>query len=80
MTELKKCKDCAYCRPDVLMQILSLGFDNGLYGAKCVREQPNKYDLVSGNKCKPTLCSSERISYRYIDTCGENAKYWEARK
>ncbi len=78
MTDLKYCKNCKHCRPEIAEIIFTLGFGDGLEYARCVRPRGN--DLVSGKSVQP-FCSCERISYSAIDTCGIDAKYYyEARK
>lgn len=77
MTDLKYCKNCKHCRPEIAEIIFTLGFGDGLEYARCVRPRGN--DLVSGNSVK-TFCSCERSTYYTIDTCGKDAKYYEARK
>lgn len=78
MTDLKYCKNCKHCRPEIAEIIFTLGFGDGLEYARCVRPRDN--DLVSG-KCAQRFCFCERISYSTIDTCGRDAKYYcEARK
>ena len=76
MTDLKYCKNCKHCRPDRFLQIISFGLFTPFDTAKCVRP---KIDLVSGG-VQLEYCRAERMSYHTIDTCGENAKYFEARK
>lgn len=77
MTDLKYCKDCEHCRPEIAEIIFTFGFGDGLKHARCARPKDN--DLVSGKSCQE-FCSYERISYHTIDTCGKDAKYFEARK
>jgi len=78
MTDLKYCKNCKHCRPDRLLQIVSFGTESPYDTAICVRP---KNDLVSGGYTQRNFCSTERISYSTIDTCGIDAKYYyEARK
>lgn len=78
MTEPKLCKNCVYYHPDRFLQIISFGLFTPFDTAKCVRP---KTDLVSGGYKQRNFCSTERISYSTIDTCGIDAKYYyEARK
>lgn len=78
MTDLKYCKNCKHCRPDRLLQIVSFGIESPYDTAICVRP---KIDLISGGYKQRNFCSTERISYSTIDTCGIDAKYYyEARK
>ena len=77
MSDLKYCKNCKHCRPDRLLQIVSFGTESPYDTAICVRP---KIDLISGYNQR-NFCSTERISYSTIDTCGIDAKYYyEARK
>ena len=72
MTDLKFCKDCKWCRPDimdVMERIFTLGFSDGLKFAKCAR--PKDVDLVSG-KQQNFYCSTERLF-----DCGEDARYYQ---
>lgn len=75
MTDPKLCKDCKYCRRDWFFVITSFGTDNGYEFAKCTRPVPS--DLVSGTQKLNAYCNCERVSYQTIDTCGEEAKYFE---
>ena len=78
MTDLKYCKDCKHSRPSiwerVFTLVLSLKFSNlevG-YGHICKRRSNVKQE---------TLCVNERRTYEdWVDTCGPDAKYYEARK
>jgi len=74
--ELKYCKDCKHYRPERLLQILTLGIESPYESARCTRPKINLVSMDAGK----TFCSSERISYHSIDTCGSDGKYWEARK
>jgi hypothetical protein len=77
MTKPKYCKDCKFCKPTRLMQILSLGMLNPYEFATCSR--PISDNLVDG-KPKLSFCENQRVDYDSLDTCGTNAKYFEARK
>jgi len=75
MTDLKLCKECKHSRPSiwerVFALVLSLKFSNlevG-YGHICKRRSDRRQE---------TLCIGERMNY--VDTCGPDAKYYEARK
>jgi hypothetical protein len=78
MTDPKLCKDCKYCRPDWIIKIISFGIESEYQFAKCAR--PISGDLVSGTEKLNTFCSCERVSYDVINTCGKDAKYFEAKK
>ncbi len=79
MTDMTKlCKDCKHSRPSiwykVLTLVLSLRFPNleSGYGHLCKRRS---------NRRQETLCIGERMNYEdWVDTCGPDAKYYEARK
>ena len=75
MTEPKYCKDCKHSRPDFWEKVSMLVFRYGEECAVCLR-------YSNGAK---TLCRNERLDYKdrngvKLDTCGTDAKYYEARK
>lgn len=57
---------------------LDLELKNKYQFAKCIR--PISGDLVSGTVKNNNFCSCERVSYNVLDTCGKEAKYFEAKK
>lgn len=79
MTETKYCKDCKFCKPTRLEQILTLGWQNPYKFATCSR--PNfPGNLVDGGPIYNNYCENERRDYNHRVTCGLSGKYWEARK
>lgn len=73
----KVCRDCKFCRPVSRFDILGWG-ESRWHSATCNRPSRIEIDIVSGRTEAP-YCSCERTSYETIDTCGANAKYFEAR-
>ena len=72
MTDLKYCKDCKHSRLDIWGRILEIIFPKFLSGVICKRRS---------NRRQETLCTNERMNYEdWVDTCGPDAKYYEARK
>jgi hypothetical protein len=80
MSNQKLCKDCKFCRKYPLaafLSVISFGLVDAYGFANCAR--PQKSNLVSGRNLE-NFCSCERVSYYTIDTCGEEAKYYEPRR
>ena len=77
----KLCKNCKWCRPDIMERIFTLGFSDGFSEAKCVRPYVTK-DLVAGlNRINYSniKCSIERCDFNFADSCGSTAKYFEGK-
>jgi hypothetical protein len=71
---VKLCKDCRWCKPE--------GFSNWLAGlsryrwARCAHPR-FKPSPVTGKIVHDEFCANERKSYEFVDTCGEDGKYFE---
>jgi hypothetical protein len=81
MSNQKLCKDCKFCRKYPLaafLSVISFGLVDAYEFARCIR--PGKLNLTSGRVPTDSYCSCERVSYYTIDTCGEEAKYYEPRR
>lgn len=80
MSNQKLCKDCKFCKKDplaALVSIITFGLVDAYEFANCAR--PQKSNLVSGRNPEK-FCSCERVSYISIDTCGEEAKYFQPKR
>jgi len=79
MTDLKFCKDCKWCRQNIMERIFTLGFSDGFSEAKCVKPYITK-DLVTGldhMRSSNIKCNIQRCDFNFADSCGSTAKYFE---
>jgi len=72
----KLCKDCKHYRKDWISYIFPFFGAKGDYDM-CGRKRND--NLVTG-KNNLSFCDIERRDYSALDVCGEDAKYFEARK
>jgi hypothetical protein len=71
MTIPELCKSCKHSRPGIWDRVLTLMFREFESGYLCKRRSNGTTQL----------CTNERLDYEdWVDTCGKNAKYYEARK
>jgi hypothetical protein len=80
MSEAKFCKDCKFCKRSFYDLIFLLGTYEF---AMCTRPGPmeTRTKHLVTKKLQPYgYCSSERITYKWVDTCGAIPKYFEAKK
>ena len=73
---MKLCKDCKHSQPSIWERILRFMFPS---------LQPRDICKRYYDRRKETLCVNERMNLQdqyqnRIDTCGSDAKYYEARK
>ena len=74
---MKFCKDCK----NAYLPFVDWLFLGGYRFAKCRRKYLSTIDKVTGEeKYLDTFCSTEREDYGIIDSCGTDAKYFEAKK
>lgn len=90
---LRLCKDCKWCEPDsdqpiygLMDRILDRPRIVDYRGAMCVRIQAQRISPVTGEieiERSNNFCVTERNTYgtppNEIDTCGPDAKYFEAK-
>lgn len=58
------------------MSVITFGMFNPYEYAKCARV--DEYSAIHGTPITE-FCSIERRDYNCLDSCGKDAKYWEAK-
>ena len=78
--ETKFCKDCKFCKRSLSDFIFLFGTYRFAMCARPGLKEINTEYLVHKKHQPDKYCSSERMTYQWVDTCGAEGKYFEAKR
>lgn len=70
------CKDCRYCRRDLIGFLPPYTSERTYEFAKCLRPLGDGSPVTGNPKLCDLYCSTERGPYECIGSCGRLGRYW----